>query len=104
MPSAALTPMRHGRSISTVIGYDAEKSPAKPAQGDPMRRFEPPRLTRRAVLGGLVALPVFTSRTLATDTPPPSQAFLRSPPPITAADQVLNVMEFEALARRALPP
>jgi (S)-2-hydroxy-acid oxidase len=30
--------------------------------------------------------------------------FLRAPPPILRADQVLDVMEFEGLAREALPP
>jgi 4-hydroxymandelate oxidase len=61
-------------------------------------------LSRRAVLGGLAALPVLVPRSFAADVLPPSRAFLRPPPPITAADQVLNVMDFEALARRALPP
>jgi len=60
-------------------------------------------MTRRAVLGGLAILPVAASRSLA-DAVSPSTAFLRPPPPVTAADQVLNVMEFEALAREALPP
>ncbi|MGB8694584.1 MAG: alpha-hydroxy acid oxidase [Steroidobacteraceae bacterium] len=58
-------------------------------------------LTRRTVLGGLAILPVAASRSLAGSI---SQAFVREAPPITAADQVLNVMEFEALARDALPP
>jgi 4-hydroxymandelate oxidase len=58
-----------------------------------MRSFESRRVTRRTVLGGLVALPALTS--VAADA---------APPPVTAADQVLNVMEFEALAREALPP
>ena len=58
-------------------------------------------LTRRTVLGGLAILPVAASRSFAASI---SQAFVREAPPITAADQVLNVMEFEALARDALPP
>lgn len=58
-------------------------------------------LTRRTVLGGLAILPIAASRSLAGGI---SQAFVREAPPITAADQVLNVMEFEALARDALPP
>ncbi len=58
-------------------------------------------LSRRTVLGGLALLPVAATRSLAGTI---SQAFLREAPPITAADQVLNVMEFEALARDALPP
>ncbi len=69
-----------------------------------MRSLDSRRVTRRTVLGGLVALPALTSRTLAADPAPPSQAYLRPAPPITAADQVLNVMEFEPLARKALPP
>ena len=60
-------------------------------------------LTRRAVLGGLAVLPFAGTRGSAQPVPP-SQEFRRAPPPITAADQVLNVMEFEALARDALPP
>jgi isopentenyl diphosphate isomerase/L-lactate dehydrogenase-like FMN-dependent dehydrogenase len=60
-------------------------------------------MTRRAVLGGLAIFPVAAARSLP-EAVSPSQAFLRAPPPITAADQVLNVMEFEALAREALPP
>jgi 4-hydroxymandelate oxidase len=58
-------------------------------------------LTRRTVLGGLAILPVAATRSLAGTV---AQGFLREAPPITAADQVLNVMEFEALARDALPP
>ena len=60
-------------------------------------------VTRRAVLGGLAILPAVAARSFA-EAAPPSRAFLRPPPPVTAADQVLNVMEFEALAREALPP
>src|SRR5579872_2592888 len=73
-------------------------------RGSAMRGFKPEHLTRRALLGGLCALPAVAGRVLATDATPPSREFLRSPPPITAADQVLNVMELEALAREALPP
>ena len=61
-------------------------------------------VSRRAVLGGLAALPALVPRSFAADALPPSRAFLRPSPPITAADQVLNVMDFEALAREALPP
>jgi isopentenyl diphosphate isomerase/L-lactate dehydrogenase-like FMN-dependent dehydrogenase len=60
-------------------------------------------MTRRAVLGGLAILPAVTARSLA-EAASPTQTFLRPPPPVTAADQVLNVMDFEALAREALPP
>jgi 4-hydroxymandelate oxidase len=62
------------------------------------------RVTRRAVLGGLAALPAVVARSLAEGPVPPSRAFLRAAPPITSADQVLNVLELEALAREALPP
>jgi len=60
-------------------------------------------VTRRAVLGCLAALPA-AARVLADAVLPPARAFLKPPPPITAADQVLNLMQFEALARDALPP
>jgi 4-hydroxymandelate oxidase len=60
-------------------------------------------VTRRAVLGGLAILPAAAARSLAGGASP-SQALPRAAPPITAPDQVLNVMEFEALAREALPP
>ena len=63
------------------------------------RRYRP--LTRRAFVGGLTTLPAFA---FADETAPPSVLFHREPPPISAADQVLNVMDFEALARTALPP
>jgi 4-hydroxymandelate oxidase len=62
------------------------------------------RLSRRAMLAGLVTLPVAGSRAFGADGLPPSRAFLKPAPPIVAADQVLNVMGFEALARDALPP
>jgi 4-hydroxymandelate oxidase len=61
-------------------------------------------LSRRALLGGLTTLPVFLPRAMAEETPTPSQLFSRAPARPTSADQVLNVMEFEALARDALPP
>jgi 4-hydroxymandelate oxidase len=60
-------------------------------------------VTRRSFLYGLSALPTILTPALAED-PPPSQAFLREAPPIKSAGDVLNVMEFEALARAALPP
>ena len=62
-----------------------------------------PHMTRRAVLGGLALLPAAAARSLS-DVQSPAQLFLRDAPPITYADQVLDVMEFEALARAALPP
>jgi 4-hydroxymandelate oxidase len=68
-----------------------------------MNRSRLQRMTRRAVLGGLVILPVVAARSLA-DTAQASRAGPRPPPPVTTADRVVNVMEFEALARAALPP
>lgn len=61
-------------------------------------------LSRRTVLGGLASLPVWMSRSVVAQGVPPSRAFLQPPPPVTAASQVLNVMQFEALAKEALPP
>ena len=61
------------------------------------------RTTRRAVLGTLAFLPVIAARSLAEGLSP-GQASLRAPAPVSSADQVLNVMEFEALARAALAP
>jgi 4-hydroxymandelate oxidase len=61
-------------------------------------------LTRRTFIGGLAAVPLLSSRAIADDSAPPSRQFERTPPPITSAGQVLNVMEFEPLARNALPP
>ena len=69
-----------------------------------MHRTRRAALTRRTFIGGLTVLPAFWPRVRADETPPPSRLFARAPPPITAADQVLNVMGFEPLAREALPP
>jgi (S)-2-hydroxy-acid oxidase len=52
----------------------------------------------------VTALPAFWSWALDAETPPPSVLYRREPPPITSADQVLDVMGFEPLARQALPP
>jgi 4-hydroxymandelate oxidase len=61
-------------------------------------------LSRRAFVGALAALP-FGRSTRAQEPPlPPSVLYRREPPPITSAGQVLNVMDFEPLARNALPP
>ena len=54
------------------------------------------------MLGTLVAFPALLSS--AGRGPLPSRRNLRAPPRITAPDQVLDVMEFESLARDALPP
>jgi (S)-2-hydroxy-acid oxidase len=69
-----------------------------------MRDIKLRPVTRRMILGGLWALPTVTARALAAESLPPGRAFARPLPPYTAADQVPNVMEFEALARDALPP
>jgi (S)-2-hydroxy-acid oxidase len=61
-------------------------------------------LTRRAFIAGIGVLPAFLSRATADETLPPSRLFYRDPLPITSAEQVLNVPEFEPLARVALPP
>ncbi len=61
-------------------------------------------VSRRVVLGGLAGLPVWTCRLAAAQGIPPSRAFLQPLPPVTAAAQVLDLMQFEALAQEALPP
>ena len=60
--------------------------------------------TRRAFVGSLLSLPALRSRAYSDESPTPSSVFRRPAPPITAADQVLNIMDFEPLARSALPP
>jgi 4-hydroxymandelate oxidase len=69
-----------------------------------MKSARPARLSRRTFLGGLASLSAISSHSIADDSQRPSQLFRRTPPPVTSADQVLNVMEFEPLARDALPP
>ena len=59
--------------------------------------------TRRSFMGALAALPAGGLAALAAE-PPPSVSFRREPPPLTAASQVLDIMDFEPLARSALPP
>jgi (S)-2-hydroxy-acid oxidase len=49
-------------------------------------------------------LPALWTRATAEDSPPPSRLYQREPPPITSAEQVLDVPDFESLARVALPP
>ena len=61
-------------------------------------------MTRRRFLGAFASLGAVASKSIADQPPPASQLFRRAPPPISAADQVLNVMDFEPLARVALPP
>ena len=60
--------------------------------------------TRRALIGALAALPAFGSRVWADDSTTPAHIFRKEPSPVTSADQVLSIMEFEPLAREALPP
>jgi (S)-2-hydroxy-acid oxidase len=69
-----------------------------------MRQHPPQALTRRSFVGALATLPALWSRVLADDTPPPSQLYYREPPAPGSAAEVLDVMGFEPLARRALPP
>jgi (S)-2-hydroxy-acid oxidase len=61
-------------------------------------------LTRRTFIGGLTVVPGWWLRAMAQDALPPSHLYRQAAPPITSADQVLNVMDFESLAREALPP
>jgi 4-hydroxymandelate oxidase len=61
-------------------------------------------LTRRSFIGGAAMLPQIWSRARSEDSLPPSRLFRQEPAPIVSADQVLNVADFEALARVALPP
>jgi 4-hydroxymandelate oxidase len=62
------------------------------------------RTTRRSLIGGLITLPALGLRAWAGDTQSPARLFSRPPPPVTGPDQVLDVMEFEPLAREAMPP
>jgi 4-hydroxymandelate oxidase len=57
-------------------------------------------LTRRSLLFGLSA---FIAPAMG-ESIAPSRAFLRAAPPLASAADVLNIMEFEPLARAALPP
>jgi isopentenyl diphosphate isomerase/L-lactate dehydrogenase-like FMN-dependent dehydrogenase len=61
-------------------------------------------LTRRTFLAGLGALPALPHWAESAESQPPAVLYHREPPPLSSADQVLNVMGFEALARSALPP
>ena len=45
---------------------------------------------------------MYTAQWLLTNSP--SVLYRREPPPIISADQVINVMDFEPLARTTLPP
>ncbi len=61
-------------------------------------------LTRRTVLGGLSTLPAFLPLAAADEPLTPAQAFTKPALRPASADQVMSIMEFEALARDALPP
>jgi (S)-2-hydroxy-acid oxidase len=63
-------------------------------------------LSRRAFVCAIAALPAAAPRIAAANPPTesPSLEFRRDPPAIVSADQVLNVQDFEPLARAALPP
>jgi hypothetical protein len=56
---------------------------------------------------GSMAAMIGTSPGIAASKAPvqsPADKFRRDPPAVTSADQVLNVQDFESLARAALPP
>ena len=61
-------------------------------------------MNRRHLLGGLALAPAFWSRAGADTPAVPRDAYLKPMAPTTAANQVINVMDFEPLARDALPP
>lgn len=68
-----------------------------------MRRNRLP-VTRRLFLGGLAAGTSCWSYANSDEGLRSARQFRGDPPPITSPDQVLNVMDFEPLAREALPP
>ncbi len=68
-----------------------------------MKRILRRPVSRRTVLGGLATLPAFLPRALAGEATVAEQ-FTKAAAPITAPDQAINVMDFEKLARNALPP
>jgi (S)-2-hydroxy-acid oxidase len=61
-------------------------------------------VNRRTFIGGIAVLPTLWSRATAEDSLPASRLYQREPAPITSAEQVLNVADFEPFARVALPP
>jgi (S)-2-hydroxy-acid oxidase len=73
-------------------------------EGARMKRTTRLHLSRRTVLGGLTTLPAFLPAALADEPNSIAQAFTKPAARPTSADQVLSVMDFEALARDALPP
>jgi (S)-2-hydroxy-acid oxidase len=74
-----------------------------------MKRILRRSFSRRAALsglsgmGGLAALP-FLSRAMADEPVTVASAFTKPRAAVTSAEQALSVMDFEALARDALPP
>jgi 4-hydroxymandelate oxidase len=68
-----------------------------------MTRTSRLHMSRRTVLGGLTTLPAFLPAALAEEATI-AQAFTKPAARPTSADQVMSVMDFEALARDALPP
>jgi isopentenyl diphosphate isomerase/L-lactate dehydrogenase-like FMN-dependent dehydrogenase len=69
-----------------------------------MKRNLRPSVTRRSALGGLATLPALLSRASAAEPGSIASAFTKPRAPITSPEQAMNVMDFEALARDALPP
>jgi len=69
-----------------------------------MKRILRSSVSRRMVLGGLATFPALLQRSMADESVTISSAFTKAAPPITSADQAINVMDFEVLARNALPP
>jgi isopentenyl diphosphate isomerase/L-lactate dehydrogenase-like FMN-dependent dehydrogenase len=69
-----------------------------------MTRILRPSISRRTVIGGLASFPALLQRALAEESATISSAFTKPASPITSADQAINVMDFEALARNTLPP
>src|SRR5262245_14116098 len=68
-----------------------------------MKRMLRSPVSRRAVLGGLATLPALLPKAMA-DEATIAEAFTKPAPPISSPDQAMNVMDFEKLARNALPP
>jgi 4-hydroxymandelate oxidase len=69
-----------------------------------MTRILPPSLSRRRAIAGLITVPAILSVAKAENAASVARAFTKAAEPITSADQALSVMDFEALARDALPP
>jgi 4-hydroxymandelate oxidase len=61
-------------------------------------------ISRRTALAGLATLPAFLPRAMAEEAATVASQFTRAAARPATAGQVLNVMDFEALARDNLPP